>query len=343
MPTLLSLESLEVDRGFVERQLTEAADNPWGTARHMWETRLAEINAQIAELASSRSNSASVALIFDGNPVIGSGDIRLDFTTVALDSYQKMISLALASRLSSGDLPKRGPLPGADKSRLFIRDLVRGSMGFILEEVAPDQHEMLPTPLKEAVESATQLLTTFSKASDEDFEAALGNLQPRLVSAVQKFATVLYENGASTRIVGDVERLALTIDDVGRLSRRLGEVEVVEEHGAFDGILLGVLPESHEFELKPPGDAAVTIKGSISHDLASKYTADTDFKERLLLKPVRAQIRVTRTTRKGRLLHEERLLEALEPAPGQLLEALEPAPGQTEADEPSIQTRSEER
>jgi hypothetical protein len=289
VPTLLSIESLEADRGFVERQLAEAADNPWGTARHMWETRLAEINAQIAELAASRSNFASVALIFDGNPVIGSGDIRLDFTAEARDSYQKIVSLALASRLSPGDLPERGRLPGADKSRLFIRDLVRGSMGFILEEVAADQHEMLPTPLKDAVESATHLLTTLSEASDEDFEATLENLQPRLVTAVQKFAKVLYESGASTRIVGDEQRLALTIDDVGRLSRRLSEVEITEEVGGVDGILLGVLPESHEFELKPPGDDAVTIKGSISDDLASKYTADAQFKERLLLQPLGLQ------------------------------------------------------
>jgi hypothetical protein len=68
-----------------------------------------------------------------------------------------------------------------------------------------------------------------SEASDEDFEAVLENLQPRLVSAVQKFAKVLYESGASTRIVGDEQRLALTIDDVGRLSRRLSEVEIIEE------------------------------------------------------------------------------------------------------------------
>jgi hypothetical protein len=139
---------------------------------------------------------------------------------------------------------------------------------------------------------------------------------------------VAARRAAQTTAAEKTDRSRMESDDVGRLSRRLGEVEVNEERGAFDGILLGVLPESHEFELKPPGDDAVTIRGSISHDLASKYTADTDFKERLLLRPVRAQIRVTRTTRKGRLLHEERLLEALEPAPGQ-----------TEADEPSIQTR----
>ncbi|MBN9147172.1 MULTISPECIES: hypothetical protein [unclassified Nitrobacter] len=314
MPTLLSIEALKADRRYVERQLAEVGDNPWATARHMWQTRLAEIDAQIAALSASSSNYASVALIFDGNPVIGSGDIRLDFTTDALDSYQKIISLALAARLSQDDLPERGRLPGADKSRLFIRDLVRGSMGFVLEEIAPELHEMLPTPLKDTVESVTQLLTTLTDATDDVFESTLESTQPRVVGAVQKFAKVLHEAGASTKIVGDQERLTLSLADVGRLSQRLNEVEVTEEAETVDGILLGILPESHEFELKPPGDDAVTIKGSISDDLALKYTADAAFKERLLLQPVQAQIKVIRTTRNGKLMRERRVLEALEPA-----------------------------
>lgn len=313
MPTLLSIEALEADRRYVKRQLGEADGSPWGTARLMWQNRLAEIDQQIAALSAARSNYATVAVIFDGNPVIGFGDIRLDFTADALDSYQKLVSLTLATRLAREELPQRGPLPGADQSRLFIRDLVRGSMGFILEEIVPDQSEAFPTPLKDAVESTTQLLTTLSGGSDEDFEATLEGTQPRLVSAVQRFAKVLYEAGASTRIVGDERRLSLSTDDVGRLSRRLSEVEVAEEVRPVDGVLLGVLPESREFELKPPGNDAVTIKGAISEELALKYTADAAFKERLLLQPVRAQIKMISTSRNGRLVRERRVLEALEP------------------------------
>jgi hypothetical protein len=255
-----------------------------------------------------------ITVIFDGNPVIGSGDIRLDFTADAPDSYQKLVPLTLAARLVREELPQGGPLPGADQSRLFIRDLVRGSMGFILEEIVPEQSEAFPTPLKDAVESTTQFLAALSGGSDEEFEATLEGTQPRLVSAVQRFAKVLYEAGASTRIVGDARRLSLSTDDVGRLSRRLSEVEVDEVVGPADGVLPGVLPESREFELKPPDDEAATIKGNISEELALKYTADAAFKERLLLQPVRAQIKVIRTSRNGRLVRERHVLEALEPA-----------------------------
>lgn len=309
MPVLLSMEALEADRRYVERQIAEAGDSPWGTARLMWQSRLADIDQQIAALTAGRSNYASVAVIFDGNPVIGSGDIRLDFTTEALDSYQKVVALALASH-NGVELSERGRLPAGDQARLFIRDLVRGSMGFILEELPGQQHEMLPTQLKEAVEDTTQLITNLSAASDAEFEATLAGTQPRLVAAVQKFAKVLFDAGASTRIVGDEQRLALSIDEVGRLSRRLGEVEVTEEVVPVDGVLLGVLPEARKFELKLLDG---TMEGAVSEDLAFKYTSDAAFKERLLLQPVRAQVKFVRTKRNGRLVKERRILEALEP------------------------------
>lgn len=309
MPVLLSIEALEADRRYVERQINEAGDSPWGTARLMWQSRLADIDQQIAALAANSSNYASVAVIFDGNPVIGSGDIRLDFTTEALDSYQKLVALALASH-NGVELSDRGRLPAGDQARLFIRDLVRGSMGFILEELPAQQHEMLPTHLKEAVEDTTRLIANLSVASDVEFEATLAGTQPRLVAAVQKFAKVLFDAGASTRIIGDEQRLALSIDEVGRLSRRLGEVEVTEELVSVDGVLLGILPEARKFELKLHEG---TMEGAISEDLALKYTSDAAFKERLLLQPVRAQIKFVNTKRNGRLVKERRILESLEP------------------------------
>lgn len=312
MPVLLSIEALEADRRYVERQITEAGDSPWGTARLMWQSRLADIEQQIAALGASRSSYASVAVIFDGNPVIGSGDIRLDFTTEALDSYQKVVTLALASH-NGVELSERGRLPAGDQARLFIRDLVHGSMGFILEELPPQQKEMLPSHLKEAVEDTTELISNLSAGSDAEFEATLAGTQPRLVAAVQKFAKVLFEAGASTKIIGDERRVALSIDDVGRLSRRLGEVEVTDEVVPVDGVLLGVLPEARKFELRLPDG---TMEGAVSEDLALKYTSDAAFKERLLLQPVRAQVKFIRTKRNGRLVKERRVLEALEPALG---------------------------
>lgn len=83
-----------------------------------------------------------------------------------------------------------------------------------------------------------------------------------------------------------------------------------------DGVLLGVLPEARKFELRLPGGDSGTMEGAVSEDLALKYMSDMAFKERLLLQPVRAQVKLIRTTRSGRLVKERRVLEALEPVGG---------------------------
>lgn len=313
MPTLLSIEALESERLYVQRQLDETLESKWGTARLMWKSRLADIEKKLAELSAARSNYASVALIFDGTPVVGASDIRLDFAADALDKYQKVITLALASKLSEA-IPERGRIPGTNQSRLFIRDIARGSMGFILEEIAPEQQEMLPTILKDAVESTTQLITSLSASSDADLDDVLVTVQPRLVGAIQRFAKNLYEAGASTRIVGDELSLALSLEDVGRLSNRLNEIEIKEEIEQLRGVLLGILPEARQFELRLPQDDDATVAGVISEELATKYLADIAFKDRLLLKPVLAQIKLIQTIRNGRLVREQRVLEAVEQA-----------------------------
>ncbi|EJJ27401.1 hypothetical protein [Rhizobium sp. CF142] len=310
MPTLLSIEALETDRQFVERRRTED-DSPWGTARLMWEQRLKEIDEKIAEAKSRRSSFASVALIFDGLPVIGQGDIRLDFTTDALASYQKVIAAALASQ---GDQPvaTKGKVKGAGKSKLFIRDIVRGSMGFILEELAAPQADLFDTPLKSAVEQATGLIEKLNQASAEEFNTAIEASSPRLVGALQKFTKVLKDAGATTRIVGDERRVALGLEEISRLSERFSDVEVIEEDVLHDGVLLGILPDSHEFELQLPEDQG-TLKGSVTDDLTFKYVTDQAFKEQLLLKPVKALVKYTRTSRNGQLIKQQVSLENLEP------------------------------
>lgn len=311
MPTLMSLESLETDRRFVEEQIARDQGDRWGTARLMWESRLTAIDQQIDALKSSRSSHASVALVFDGLPVIGSQDIRLDFATDILDSYQKIISTMLAAN-NAAEISKKGPVPGAQGSQLFIRDIVRGSFGFILEELAPSQGSLVSSSLKLAVERATSLIDELSGTAEEKFEIALDSTQPRLISAIQKFAKVLAVGNASTKIVGDEHELKLTSETVDRLNARLNDVVVIDNTKWIECVLLGILPESHEFEIRL-ADAERTLKGSTSDDLVVKYTSDTVFKEQLLLKPIRAKVRTIVTSRKGKTIKEQNILESVEP------------------------------
>ncbi len=314
MPTLLSLEAMESERHFVLRQLEVADESPWGTAKLMWKNKLDEIDQRVKEINSSSSNFANVALIFNGNPVIGQSDIRLDFAAGALDSYQKIVSIALASR-NSKELSKRGPLPGSERAQLFIRDLARGSVGFILEEIPVDQSELLPTVLKEAVEGTTELLNTLSGSSEGEFDKAIEDAQPRLVEAMLGFAKLLHTAGASARIVGDQHLLNLSWEQAGELSKRLSEVSSIEESVDIKGVLLGILPEAHQFELRPDGENTELIRGNVSEELLEKYLKDQTFIEQLLLKQVVAKIRHVKTTRNGREIREKRILESIHSTP----------------------------
>ena len=312
MATLLSLEALEADRLFVSRRATEvtAATDPWGTSRLMWQKRLQAIDAEIAGLTAVSANYASVAMMFQGDPVIGSTEIRLDFTTAALDSYQMLISLGVASKFSER-IPERGRLPGTDRSRLFLRDMPRGSVGFFLEELPPEQSQMLPSPLKEAVEETTGLLDTLSAEPDGPYLDKLGEMPPRLVEAVQRFAKVLRDAGATARILGNDHKVDLDPDRIGRLSRRLSEITVTDKTEEIGGILQGVLPPSRQFEFIPTGGDVA--KGSVTEEFADRWIVDASLREAVLLRIGTATIKRLSTIKSGRPIKEQLVLENIAP------------------------------
>lgn len=312
MANHLALEALEAELSYVRRQLSEVPESSWGTARLMWESRLADIETRKAEISSSISHYAKVTLVFDGSPVIASRKIRLDFAVDALESYQNIVAHALASNIA-GKLPKRGRLPGADQSKLYIRDLARGSVGFILEESPDRQTVLMPTALKRAVEGASEIIRKFTESSEEDFEDVLETMQPRLVTAMQKFAMILQENGASTNITVGLDMVALSAADVGRISYLLQEVQINELTELVDGRILGILPDSGQFELQLADGDEKIIRGITSEDIAATYSVDAVFREQLVVQDVRVQIKRVQTVRRGHVVREQYVLESINP------------------------------
>lgn len=310
MPSLLSRRALEIDRQFVIRQIEEAEDDDWGTVRHMWRSRLADIEAQIAALEEVPV-LASVALVFDGVPVIGASDIQLGFAADALLGYQNIVATTFASQIAPL-LPDRGPLPGFDRSQLFIQDLARGSLGFILEELPNPQRELFPTTLKEAVEASTDLIATLSSPGLDEFGAAIAATQSRVLAAVHQFARVLEDAHASARIVADEHEVALSQEDVIRLAERLVEQTVDVGNEFMAGRLLGMLPDVQRFEFAVDAREGVPIRGSVSDDLAYKYMNDAVFRNRALGEVVRALIRHRQTQRGGRQVSQQWFLESIE-------------------------------
>jgi hypothetical protein len=309
MPRPLQRQALEDDLAFVERQIAEHAD-PYDTARLMWEKRREALKEEITALEGERFSRGRVALIFEGDPVVGSQEIKLDFASKVLENYESVVA-TLAAQEQVEDLGARGRLPGAFTSKLFITDMIRGSVGFLIEEKELGQQELLASPIKEAIEATTRILDDLSAPEVRKFEERLQQLSPRTVGAIKKLTKVLYDAGAETLIVDDESRLTITREGAISLQARLTDVELTERPEQREGILLGLFPERRQYEFKPAGESPV-FYGPVSELLDGRYLADPEFARSILLKPAIAQFRVLSTLRAGRVERQEWILEEIE-------------------------------
>jgi hypothetical protein len=307
MATLLSKRELHDDLAFVEKQLSQYSD-PYDTVRFMWEQRRTDLLRRLEEAGKTDDSHAEVALLFDGGPVIGSQEIRLQFATQLLDSYQTLVAIFAAEK-GGAELKARGKLPKAFTSKLFIRDMLRGSVGFLLEEPPPTQASMLPTVLKDAVREATASLRDLSAASSDAFQSRAEAMSPRAMRAVKRISRALAEAGAAAKIVDDEEELSLTSERVATLQSRLNEVEVVEATEELDGVLLGIFPDRQQYEFRVGFSVdGQVIYGPVSEDLDEQYIANP---AEVVLKPARARFQVITTIRAGQKQSEERVLQTI--------------------------------
>ena len=316
MPALMTSQMLQDDLAFVEERLREHTE-PHDTIRFMWEQRRNALLEEIENLAGRRDTRAEVALMFEGAPVKGSEEIRLDFATKILDNYQLVVSTLVTER-AGAELGARGQLPRSFASKLFIRDMVRGSVGFLLEEPQQPQSQLLTSVLKDAVDEATHALEDLSSTDVERFYTRLQKLSPRTIGAVKKMAKSLHDAGAITKIVSDVVEFRLDAVGTASLYQRLTEIEVAETHETKIGTLLGLFPDRQQYEFKP--DDGPVFYGPVSEALDARYLSDQDFARSIILQAVTASFLVVTTLRAGQLQSQERVLEDVKPGGLRLLE-----------------------
>ena len=309
MPTLLSSQALQDDLAFVDEQLRQHSD-PYDTIRYMWQQRHDELHRQLGELAGSFVTHAEVALLFEGSPVRGSEDIKLAFATKMLDQYQAFVGTIAAER-GGAVVATKGQLPRSFTSRLFIRDMLRGSVGFMLQEPEPEQSSLVPTLLREAVDDATQALTDLASEDTEQFHARVESLSPRAMNAVKKIVKTLNESDAEIKIVGADAEVRLDREHIATLIARLNELEVLESRETVTGILLGIFPDRQQYEFRVGEDGPV-IYGPVSEDLDERYLTSSDFAASILLKPVTAQFLVITKVRAGQIQTQQKVLERIE-------------------------------
>lgn len=272
------------------------------------EDQLSELKGALARLeAMPPETFASAALFFGGRPVLGSQGIESGFAGSAVGQFQDLVSMVHAH--DTVGLAERGTVPRRSSSTLHITNIVRGSFGFLLEEVRP-QLQIVDSSLKTAVDEATRLLMAFGEDDEEDFRSAVEEIDQRVLAASGEFFDLMRKSGATVRLVsGDTDR-SFGSDVVARAVERARTTTVVDGDDVVRGQLAGVLPESHQFEFRA-ADERGTIRGKVDRDLTSHQLGL--FNKEYVNTNSRAKFKVKRVLRDQTVVREKYTLTGIEP------------------------------
>jgi len=264
----LERQALLADQAAVRGLLEELPDSdPLG--RLSFAGRLAVIDQRLAELTTNPGLIGSVALLFEGGPVWGSRSIDVEFASTILRSFKDLVTKRVAGE-ELGRLGSRGRIPLRSEVSLRVKDLVRGSVGFVLEEGGVNQ-ELVDTVVKTAIDDVTRVVLTTAGESVDDFEAEIDSLDHRLLVSLREFFRTLDETQASLRIVEGERDVELNSFAVHRGRERIDMIEIKdEENEQIVGEILGILPGARRFEMKLRGTGEI-IKGSLAASLAPAY------------------------------------------------------------------------
>ncbi|MES0175555.1 hypothetical protein [Mesorhizobium sp. M0006] len=272
------------------------------------EGRSGELEANLDQLDQAVPDTfASAALFFGGAPVVGSVGVESSFGGLAVNKFQDLVAKLYLD--DKGDLGQRGPLPDRHETTLHITGVLKGSFGFLLEEL-PANGSLLETPLKSAVARAVQLLSAFGDENDEVFDQILGDTGARTLATAQDFFNHLSSNNATVRLVTEERELDVLGTAITRATERALSATVVETEEPFVATLRGLLPETHMFELMFSDERGV-VTGRVSktmsaHDLSSVLASN-------LNQQVLGRLKVRTATRQGEMVRRSFILLELTP------------------------------
>lgn len=269
------------------------------------EARLAELNTQIeAQDLEPEETNASAALFFGGRPVIGSRGIEAEFATGAVATFQDLVSKVLAKNTSG--LGVKGPIANKSAASMHITNIVRGSFGFLLEEVQ-DQAQLIDTSLKNAVEEATKLLDVFGAADEERFQTTVVEVDQRILGTARDFFDLMRQHGATLRMVAGENEFQFGSEAVARGFERASGTLIEEDEKYVQGQLAGVLPSAHQFEFRTEGGDP--LKGKIDPNWTA--TDLVTWNRELVGVEATARLAVKRVLRHGKLARESYVLKAI--------------------------------
>ena len=278
-------------------------------ARLGLEARRDELQQTIARLDDTDEEPiASAALFFGGRPVSGSRGIESEFAGSAVTRFQDIVAKVLAHE--SVGLGQRGIVPNKGASTLHITNIVRGSFGFLLEEVR-SQRPMVETSLKMAVGEATRLLEALGEPDEEKFRTAVEATDDRVLGTAREFFELMRQSGATLRIVAGEADRSFGSEAVARAVERATSTTVEDAEETIQGQLAGVLPDAHQFEFRTDLDRG-TIRGKVSRTFAVDQL--TRLNRDLVNVNAEARVHIRRVRRSGAVVREGFTLLALDKA-----------------------------
>lgn len=303
----------KLERDFVRADLAAVTgllaqlDDEDVMARLGLEARQDELKQTIAHLDEAGDEPvASAALFFGGGPVIGARGIESEFAGSAVTKFQDIVAKVLAHE--SGGLGQRGIVPNKSASTLHITNIVRGSFGFLLEEVHPQQ-PLMETSLKMAVDEATRLLEALGEPDEEQFRTAVEATDDRVLGTAREFFELMRQSGATLRLVAGETDRSFGSEAVARAAERATSTTVEDAEETIRGQLAGVLPDAHQFEFRAGPDRG-TIRGKVSRTFAADQLAR--FNRDWVSVDATARVNVKRVRRNGTVVRESFTLLALD-------------------------------
>lgn len=274
MPKKLHIDSLSSEITAVKELLSSAQQSGDIVGEMQLEHRLKELALKVESLKSDAiaDNSASVALFFGGQPVLGSKGIAAEFAGLALEQFQNLIAKVFASN-EVGALGERGKVPFKANSELMVTGFARGSFGFVLDEMS-DQTQLESSQLSQVIDKASFLLRDTAAQDEAVFEALLEELEPRTLIALKDFFSNLDSNKATIRVVEKNLDFILDGPAIHRAKIRTEATYIEEKTSDIEGILVGFLPEHRKFELQDK--TGQLYYGSATKEAVDQFVKATD-------------------------------------------------------------------
>lgn len=263
----LELQSLRADISALDRLLEgrTVENDPLGFLQ--LNKRRSALAEKLAEVEIAVQNKAAVALFFAGGPVVGSRGIDATFASKSVGLFQDLVSKQFATE-EVGDLGRRGPVALQANSDLLVTNVVRGSVGLLLEE-ADQTDAFTDTRLKVVVDHVVDTLAAAAAPAADAFDRALDGMAPRFLTALGDFFELMDEHHALLRVVESERELEFNNEAIRRGRERSHAAHIDEqEHEEFAGKVF-ILPDSRRFELRII-DGEPPITGTVAREFARR-------------------------------------------------------------------------